>query len=100
MHGPQAMLRDAEAALAAREYTRAIDGFTAVLAAAPTRYTLCMKSLLGRRDALLAVGEREAAARDGKREFAWGRGVRWPGWYIIAAITFRNEIVRELPPEA
>lgn len=92
------MLRDADAALAAGEYSRAVDGFTAVIAAAPTRYTLCMKSLLGRRDALLAMGDREAAARDNRREFAWGRGVRWPGWYIIGAITFRNELVRTLPP--
>lgn len=93
----QALLRQAEADLAAGEYTRAVDGFTAVIAAAPTQYTLCMKSLLGRRDALLALGDREAASRDNRQEFAWGRGVRWPGWYIIAAITFRNELVRTLP---
>lgn len=93
----QELLRQAEADLAAGEYSAAISGFTAVIAAAPTQYTLCMKSLLGRRDALLAVGDREAAARDNRREFAWGRGVRWPGWYIIGAITFRNEIVRKLP---
>lgn len=93
----QALLRRAEADLAAGEFSRAADGFTAVIAAAPTQYTLCMKSLLGRRDAWLALGDRAAAARDNRREFAWGRGVRWPGWYIIAAITFRNEIVRTLP---
>jgi hypothetical protein len=91
----QELLASADNALAAGRYQEAVDRYTAVIDAAPTQYTLCMKSLLGRRDALSALGQSEASGEDNRREFAWGRGIRWPGWYIIGTIMFRNEIVRE-----
>ena len=53
-----------------------------------------MQSLLGRSEAQFALGKRALGGSDSRQEFAWGRGVRWPGWYIIAAILFRNEIVK------
>jgi hypothetical protein len=83
-----------ERQLAAGELREAVESFSGVLQTAPRRYTLCMKSLLGRRDAYQALGERGLAAADNRQEFLWGRGIRWPGWYIIACIVFRNEIVR------
>jgi tetratricopeptide (TPR) repeat protein len=91
----QALLSEGQGALAQGSYEEAIEAFTKVLQSAPGEYTLCMKSLLGRRDAYAALGARELSRADNTQEFAWGRGVRWPGWYIIGAILFRNEIVRD-----
>lgn len=65
--------------------------YTEVIKLAPRDYTLCMKSLLGRRDAYLALGKRDLVGEDNRREWLWGRGIRWPGWYIISAIIIRNE---------
>ena len=56
-------------------------------------YTLCMRSLLGRAEAYKRLGRGDLQGADFRREWLWGRGVRWPGWYVIAAILFRNEIV-------
>jgi len=50
-----------------------------------------MKALLGRRDAYQKLGLTKKAAWDARREFAWGRGIRWPGWYIFTAILIRNQ---------
>lgn len=91
----QGFLESAESAFAAGNYQEAVDAYSAVLETAPTQYTLCMKSLLGRREALAKLGQSDAAGRDNRREFAWGRGIRWPGWYIIGLIMFRNEIARD-----
>ena len=91
----QALLDSADKALAAGRFQEAADSYTAVIATAPTQYTLCMKSLLGRREALVSLGEPSEAGEDNRREFAWGRGIRWPGWYIIGLIMFRNEIARD-----
>lgn len=41
----------------------------------------------------ITLGMRKEAGQDGIREFMWGRGLRWPGWYIIAGILLRNELV-------
>lgn len=91
----QELLVTADTARAAGRYQDAVIAYSAVLDTAPTQYTLCMKSLLGRRDALAALGLSDASGADNRREFAWGRGIRWPGWYIIGLIMFRNEIARE-----
>ncbi|KAK9823098.1 hypothetical protein WJX72_000243 [[Myrmecia] bisecta] len=76
-----------------RDYKRAVSEYSRVMALVPEEYTLCMKCWLGRRDALLKLGRREAAGRDNRREWLWGRGIRWPGWYIIATILLQNELV-------
>jgi hypothetical protein len=90
----QEQLEAGQRLMGQERYAEAVDAFDTVLALAPREYTLAMKSLLGRRDAYAALDERALAGADNRREFAWGRGIRWPGWYIIAAILFRNEIVR------
>ena len=77
-----------------KDYAAAVAAFDTVLAIAPRAYTPCMQSLLGRSEAQFALGKRALGGSDSRQEFAWGRGVRWPGWYIIAAILFRNEIVK------
>lgn len=82
-------------ALASGRFQEAADSYTAVIATAPTQYTLCMKSLLGRREALAGLGRLSDSADDNRQEFAWGRGIRWPGWYIIGLIMFRNELARD-----
>lgn len=91
----QELLANADRALASGRFQEAADAYSAVLETAPTQYTLCMKSLLGRREALVGLGQSNNAAEDNRREFAWGRGIRWPGWYIIGLIMFRNEIARD-----
>ena len=92
--GSQEIYALAEADLREGRYENAIDGFTNVIKLTPRAYTPCMKSLLGRRDALFALERRGEAGQDNRQEFGWGRGIRWPGWYIIGAIVFRNEIAR------
>jgi tetratricopeptide (TPR) repeat protein len=89
-----AHLADGKELLAAGKPQEAKEAFDTVLIIAPRRYTLAMQSLLGRREANEALGRLREAAADSQQEFLWGRGIRWPGWYIIAAIVFRNEIVR------
>jgi hypothetical protein len=91
---PQALLTRAEQQSARSDFPAAIESYSLVLKAAPDEYTPCMKALLGRRDAYFAVGKMDLGGQDSRQEFAWGRGHRWPGWYIIAVIMFRNEIVR------
>ena len=49
-----------------------------------------MPALLGRRDCYLASGLEDLAASDARREWLWGRGTRWPGWYIIAYLSVRQ----------
>lgn len=90
----QEALRRGQGALEERRFDDAVTAFDEALAVAPRDYVTAMKSLLGRRDAFFALGRPDAAGADNRREFAWGRGIRWPGWYIIGAIVFRNEIVR------
>ncbi|KAK9827010.1 hypothetical protein WJX74_003506 [Apatococcus lobatus] len=89
----QASFREAQAAAKQGRHGAAVDLYSKVIKMAPREYTLSMRSLLGRHDSLLALGQNEAAGRDARQEFLWGRGIRWPGWYIIAAILIRNEVV-------
>ncbi|KAK9827008.1 hypothetical protein WJX74_003506 [Apatococcus lobatus] len=83
----QASFREAQAAAKQGRHGAAVDLYSKVIKMAPREYTLSMRSLLGRHDS------NEAAGRDARQEFLWGRGIRWPGWYIIAAILIRNEVV-------
>ena len=71
-----------------------MQAYTQALQLAPRRYTTAMQALLGRRAAYEGLGQRGLQSADSRREFLWGRGVRWPGWYIIAAILLRNEVVK------
>ncbi|KAK9833596.1 hypothetical protein WJX84_004533 [Apatococcus fuscideae] len=89
----KAAFRNAQELAAQKQHEAAIGKYSEVIDGVPQEYTLCMRSLLGRRDSLLALGKNEAAGRDARQEWVWGRGIRWPGWYIIAAILIRNEIV-------
>lgn len=82
MRGYGAMLNGDSAA--------AIEAFTQAMAAAPNRYKTAMPALLGRRDARREIGDYAAAADDARREWLWGRGVRWPGWYIITYLSVRQ----------
>eukprot|EP01025_Chloroclados_australasicus_P054829 TRINITY_DN6542_c1_g1_i1.p1 TRINITY_DN6542_c1_g1~~TRINITY_DN6542_c1_g1_i1.p1 ORF type:complete len:195 (-),score=9.65 TRINITY_DN6542_c1_g1_i1:79-663(-) len=79
-------------------YQEAISNYKQVIKLAPQRYTLCMKSFLGLQDAYFALGQKKEGGEYSKKEWLWGRGIRWPGWYIIAGILFRNEIVRQKVP--
>ncbi|GMH44753.1 hypothetical protein BSKO_12705 [Bryopsis sp. KO-2023] len=75
------------------EYKKAVEEYSKVAAVVPRDYTLCMKSYLGRRDAYKRLGMTKEASADDRREWAWGRGIRWPGWYIATAILVRNQFV-------
>ena len=90
----QALLRGYGAVLNG-DSTAAIEAFTQVLCAAPDRYKTAMPALLGRRDARRAIGDYAAAADDARREWLWGRGVRWPGWYIITYLSVRQWAVSD-----
>lgn len=83
-------MESADASYKQGNYSKAVDQYTEVIETAPRNYVLCMKALLGRRDTYRKLNLEKKAASDARREFAWGRGIRWPGWYIISAIVIRN----------
>eukprot|EP00210_Caulerpa_lentillifera_P003626 g3461.t1 len=87
------LLESAKKSYTDGNYSQAVDGFTSVIEMVPRNYILSMKALLGRRDAYQELGLIKKASSDARREFAWGRGIRWPGWYIISAILIRNQFI-------
>ena len=89
----QKLLERADEAFGSGDYAEAVDRYTSVIELAPRSYVLCMKALLGRRDAYLHLGLNKKASSDARREFGWGRGIRWPGWYLISAVVIRNQFM-------
>ena len=85
-----AALEEGRASLVSSKYGSAVASFSDALALAPRRYKTGMPALLGRRDAYLKTGLSDLAAEDARREWLWGRGTRWPGWYIIAYLFVRQ----------
>lgn len=84
-------MEQGDAAIEKGRYSEAVDLYSTVIDLAPRNYVISMKALLGRRDAYRKQDLNKKAAADARREFAWGRGIRWPGWYIISAILIGNE---------
>ena len=92
----KAALLRGEALAAQGEHLSAIEQFEAVYATAPTEYKMCQRAGLDIAKSYKKLSSKPGDAMDRKAEDAkgavwwWGRGTRWPGWYIIAYLSARN----------
>ena len=92
----KAALLRGEALAAQGEHLSAIEQFEAVYATAPTEYKMCQRAGLQTAVSYKAMSQKLGDEFDKKANGAkgvvwwWGRGTRWPGWYIIAYLSGRN----------
>ena len=84
------------AAAAEGKHAEAIASFETVYATAPREYKMCQRAGLNISTSYKALSTRLGDEMDKKANEAkgtvwwWGRGTRWPGWYIIAYLSARN----------
>ena len=92
----KAALLEGEALAAEGKHAAAIERFEAVYATAPREYKMCQRAGLDISLSYKAMSQRLGDEFDKKANDAkgvvwwWGRGTRWPGWYIIAYLSARN----------
>lgn len=92
----KAALLEGEALAAEGKHAAAIERFEAVYATAPREYKMCQRAGLDISLSYKAMSQRLGDEFDRKANDAkgvvwwWGRGTRWPGWYIIAYLSARN----------
>lgn len=85
-----------EALQAEGKHAEAIGKFEEVYALAPTEYKMCQRAGLLTAVSYKAMSTRlgddyDKKANDAKQVvWWWGRGTRWPGWYIVAYLSARN----------
>lgn len=89
------MLRG-ESLAAEGKHADAIASFEFVYATAPREYKMCQRAGLNIAVSYKALSARLGDEMDKRANEAkgvvwwWGRGTRWPGWYIIAYLSARN----------
>jgi hypothetical protein len=89
-------LLDGEALAASGDHLAAIALFEKVKINAPTEYKMCQRAGLNIAKSFKKLSSRPGDAYDKSAETAkgevwwWGRGTRWPGWYIVAYLSARN----------
>ena len=92
----KAALTRGEALASEGKHADAIAAFESVYAVAPTEYKMCQRAGLDIAKSYKAQSVRLGDEFDKKANDAkgvvwwWGRGTRWPGWYIIAYLSARN----------
>jgi|TARA_B110000977_G_scaffold177640_1_gene234380 hypothetical protein len=92
----KSFLLEGEALASRGEHLQAIENFEKVYTTAPTEYKLCQRAGLDIAKSYKKLSSKPGDAYDKKAELAkgevwwWGRGTRWPGWYIIAYLSGRN----------
>ena len=85
-----------EALQAEGKHAQAIAKFEEVYTLAPTEYKMCQRAGLQTAKSYKAMSQKLGDEFDKKANDAkgavwwWGRGTRWPGWYIIAYLSGRN----------
>lgn len=101
-----------DAAMARGDFGAADSAYTESVEAAPTFYTNAQKALTKRADArrcgakpgqkpdcsaapggYKGGGDEDALIKDAWKVWLWGRGIRWPGHYIIALLIVRQFFV-------
>lgn len=92
-----AELKNGEAALNAGEWKAAVEGLTKARDAAPREYKLSQRATLLRAKAHAALGNEAAASADRWAVWWWGRGLRFPGWYLVAYFSLRAAVADLLP---
>ena len=97
----QAALEAGERKMEAGEWEAAADDLSKALELAPRQYKLAQKALLKRTEAYRNMGDSKRSGEDFRRQWLWGRGVRWPGWYLLGYVFARRAFVDDAPsPEA
>ena len=92
----KAALLAGEALQAEGKHAQAIAKFEEVYTLAPTEYKMCQRAGLQTAKSYKAMSQKLGDEFDKKAQDAkgavwwWGRGTRWPGWYIIAYLSGRN----------
>ena len=86
-----------EAALGRGDVRKAVQSLEQVEALAPREYKLNMRAGQVLAEAYAAAGDNDARGRINRRTWWWGRGVRWPGWYIFAYLSFRSAYLTGRP---
>ena len=92
----KAALLAGEALQAEGKHAQDIAKFEEVYALAPTEYKMCQRAGLQTAKSYKAMSQKLGDELDKKAQDAkgavwwWGRGTRWPGWYIIAYLSGRN----------
>ena len=79
----EAFLANGDAASAVRELSR-------VEALVPREYKINQRAGLSLSRAYAALGDNDAYLACKSKVWWWGRGLRWPGWYIIAYLSARS----------
>eukprot|EP00958_Prasinococcus_capsulatus_P007336 scaffold686_cov342-Prasinococcus_capsulatus_cf.AAC.7 len=92
----RAALESGRVLLADERYEEAKAAFTTVVEIVPREYKLCQAALLGREKANKALGIFEDERADAFAVWWWGRGLRWPGWYIIAYLSGRAALQQSI----
>ena len=85
----EALLRG-EALFDAGDFNGAIAQLSQVPTLGPLEYKMCQRAALKLSKAYKAGGDQATGVELAGREWWWGRGVRWPGWYIVAYLSARS----------
>ena len=93
------LLSDGQRAMEATEYSEAARLFTRVLEVAPTEYKICQQARNARTEAYRKLGDSSRAGEDFRRQWLWGRGLRWPGHVILLYIFLRQAVVPPAPTD-
>ena len=83
-------LEKGERALSEGDAGRAIDELSKIETLVPREYKLNQRAGLALSEAHKLAGNNNEYLEYKNRVWWWGRGLRWPGWYIIAYLSARS----------
>ena len=86
----KAALKRGEAALANGDTATAITEMSKVERLVPREYKLNQRAWLALSEAHKKAGDGDGYLEYKNKTWWWGRGLRWPGWYIIAYLSARS----------
>jgi len=73
-----------------KQYVEAIEEYERVREVVPREYKMNQRAWLSESECYRALGDERAYLEYKSKVWWWGRGVRWPGWYIIAYLSARS----------
>ena len=88
----EAFLSNGDAASAVRELAR-VEGLV------PREYKMNQRAGLSLSKAYAALGDNDAYLECKSKVWWWGRGLRWPGWYIIGYLSARSVYFDAVKPD-
>jgi hypothetical protein len=90
MRAANEALEKGERALNEGDTGRAIEELSKIEGLVPREYKLNQRAGLALSEAHKLAGNNESYLEYKNRVWWWGRGLRWPGWYIIAYLSARS----------